>query len=204
MASFNGTIYLTVNLVNNKIYIGQNTTNNSSYIGSGRYIKKAIKKYGKSNFSKIVLLTNVCSPEELDMWEMFYINLFGSRNSKIGYNVRPGGSTSRFKHTDQSIKKIKERSNQKDNLLRIKQIQKLAAIKRQGCVHSEQSKRKMIVSKFGVLKEIQIYKQGILLETCNMSTEASDITGVKASAIRNNLSGLSKSAGGYTFKYKIA
>jgi hypothetical protein len=202
MASFNGTIYLTTNLVNNKVYVGQTTTNDSSYIGSGRFIKKAIEKYGKSNFLKIVLLSNIASLEELNLWEMFYINLFGSRNSKIGYNSRPGGSRSRFNHTLEAIEKIKVRSGQEDNRLRIREIQKLAAIKRKGCSQSEQSKIKMIVTKFGKLKEIEIYKNGELVETCSMSTEASKITGVKSSAIRNNLSGLSKSAGGYVFKYK--
>ena len=53
-------------------------------------------------------------------------------------------------------------------------------------------------------KEIEIYKKdGDILNVCNFSTEAAIITGVKPSAIRNNLAGLSKSAGGYIFKYKI-
>lgn len=202
MASFTGTIYLTINLVNNKVYVGQTTTNDCSYIGSGRFIKKAIKKYGKSNFLKIVLLSNIDSIEQLNLWETFYINLFGSRNSKIGYNVRPGGSRSKFKHSKEAIEKIKIRSNQEDNKLRIKEIQKIAATKRTGSHHSQESKRKIIVTKFGAIKQIEIYKNGELIETCNMSTEASNITGIKPSAIRNNLSGLSKSAGGYVFKYK--
>jgi len=202
MASFKGIIYLTVNLVNNKIYIGQSKTNDNSYIGSGIFIKKAIKKYGKSNFLKIVLLSDISSIEELNLWETFYINLFGSRNSKIGYNVRPGGSKSKFNHTSEAIEKIRTRSNQEDNRLRIREIQKMAAAKRIGCHQSKESKKKMIVTKFGSLKEIEIYKNGEFVEVCNMSTEAAKITGVKSSAIRNNLSGLSKSAGGYVFKYK--
>lgn len=202
MASFNGTVYLTINLVNNKIYVGQTTTNNCSYIGSGKFIKKAIKKYGKNNFLKIVLLSNIDSIEQLNLWETFYINLFGSRNSKIGYNIRSGGNRSKFKHSKEAIEKIKIRSNQEDNRLRIREIQKIAVAKRTGSHHSQESKRKIIVTKFGIIKQIEIYKNGELIETCNMSTEASSITGIKPSAIRNNLSGLSKSAGEYVFKYK--
>lgn len=202
MASFTGTIYLTTNLINGKIYIGQTTTNCKSYIGSGRFIKKAIKKYGKHNFLKVILLSNIESLEELNLWETFYINLFGSRNSKIGYNIKSGGSRSKFNHTSEAIEKIKIRSNQEDNRLRIREIQKLAVIKRKGSHQSEQAKKKMVITKFGILKEIEIYKNGELIKTCNFSTEASKITGIKPSAIRNNLYGLSKSSGGYIFKYK--
>lgn len=202
MASFNGTIYLTTNLINGKIYVGQTTTDCESYIGSGRFIRKAIRKYGKRNFLKVILLSNIESLEDLNLWETFYINLFGSRNPKIGYNVRPGGSRSKFNHTPEAIEKIKTRSNQEDNKLRIREIQKLGVAKRKGSHHSEQTKKKMIVTKFGVLKEIEIYKNGELMKTCNFSTEASEVTGVSPSAIRNNLSGLSKSAGGYVFKHK--
>jgi len=202
MASFTGTIYLTTNLINNKIYIGQTVTDDRYYIGSGRFIKKAIKKYGKSNFLKIVLLSGISSPEELNLWEEFYINLFDSRNPKVGYNIKPGGKRATFNHTPESIEKIKIRSGKEDNRLRIKEIQKLAAIRRKGSYHSNESKKKMIVTKFGALKEIEIYKNGELVETCNFSTEASKVTGIKPAAIRNNLSGLSKSAGGYIFKYK--
>ena len=202
MASFTGTIYLTTNLINGKIYVGQTTTNRESYIGSGRFIKKAIRKYGKRNFLKVILLSDIESLEELNLWETFYINLFGSRNSKIGYNFKSGGSRSKFNHTSETIEKIKTRSNQEDNKLRIREIQKLAAVKRKGSHHSEQSKKKMVITKFGILKEIEIYKNGELLETCNFSTEASKITGIKPAAIRNNLYGLSKSSGGYVFKYK--
>lgn len=202
MASFTGTIYLTINLVNHKVYVGQTTTNNNSYIGSGRYIKRAIKKYGKDKFLKTILISEIKTLGELNYWEDFYIKLFGSMNPQVGYNAKAGGRSGRFKHTKESIEKIKNRSNKEDNMLRIKEIQKTAAVKRVGTHHSKESKVQMIVTKFGALKEIEIYKDNKLFNTCALSTEASKITGVKPSAIRNNLSNLSKSAGGYVFKYK--
>jgi len=203
MASYTGTIYLTTNLLNHKIYIGQTAINRSSYIGSGSVMKKAIRKYGKFNFSKIVLRTNIPNAEELNFWEEYYISLFNSRNTKIGYNITPGGDNGGWKHTLESIEKIRNRSNQEDNKTRIRQIQKLAAKSLIGKPRTKKDKLNMVSTRFGSIKEIQILtKSGETLHVCNFSSEAAEFTNVKSSSIRNNLCGLSKSAGGFIFKYK--
>lgn len=50
-------IYKTTNTSNNKIYIGVHKTDNPNdeYLGSGKWIKRAIKKYGKDKFIKEIL-----------------------------------------------------------------------------------------------------------------------------------------------------
>lgn len=60
-------IYEITNLVNGKIYVGAHKAKNvnDTYMGSGVAIKRAIKKYGKSNFSKKILFT---FDNESDMW----------------------------------------------------------------------------------------------------------------------------------------
>ena len=202
MASFIGLIYLTINLINQKIYVGQSTINKLSYVGSGSAIRKAIKKYGKSNFNKVILRNNITCLEELNFWESYYIKLLKSNSSKIGYNITLGGDNGGWKHTKESIDKIKNRSNQLDNKKRIREIQKIATEQRLGSHHNKDSKIKMMNTKFGNVRHIEIYKDNILMYTCNFSKEAQDLTGIKQSGIKNNLCGLSKSAGGFIFKYK--
>lgn len=114
------------------------------------------------------------------------------------------GRKSGWKHSSEAIEKIKNRSNKEDNKLRIREIQKIATSKHIGSHLSEATKKKMIGTRFNKHKVIEIYnKDGKLLHVCNFSPEASAITGVKRSAIANNLAGLSKSAGNLIFKYKV-
>ena len=85
-------IYITSNLINGKIYVGKHSTNNpdDGYIGSGTIFKKALSKYGKSNF-KCEILAYADTQEKLDYLERFYIRKFHSQNPSKGYNLASGG-----------------------------------------------------------------------------------------------------------------
>ena len=88
-----GYIYLTTNLITNKIYIGQKKSDKflgNKYLGSGKYLREAIKKYGKDNFS-VVVLCECASFEELNEKEIFFIGKYNSTDKSIGYNISLGG-----------------------------------------------------------------------------------------------------------------
>lgn len=87
-----GLIYKITNTADFKIYIGQTTRLRSfkSYFGSGKYIKRAVEKYGKEVFVKDVLHC-AFSKEELDTLEQSEIEAHNSY-SPFGYNIKEGGS----------------------------------------------------------------------------------------------------------------
>lgn len=85
-------IYRIRNLINNKTYIGQHkyTRLDDDYLGSGILIKQAIKKYGKGNFSKEILESNIETIELVNDFEQMYI-LFERAKGKAEYNIANGG-----------------------------------------------------------------------------------------------------------------
>lgn len=91
--SYYGHVYKVTNLINGKIYIGQTIKIGKrflEYYGSGKYIKRAIKKHGITNFIKEIIW--FCkTKEELNEQEIFWIKLYNSTDRKIGYNIREGG-----------------------------------------------------------------------------------------------------------------
>lgn len=203
MASFIGKIYLTTNNINGKIYVGQTTGNSAVYLGSGVALNKAFVKYGKENFSRIILRDNISNGKELDFWEDFYVNLLDSQNKKFGYNCRPGGKNGGWKHTQKALNKISKRSQKDDNKIRIREIQKISRVKALGIPRTKEIKLRCMETKFGRYRQIEIYsKDGSLFDVCDFSPEAEKLTGVKRAAISNNLCGLSKFAGDFIFKYK--
>lgn len=106
-------VYITCCLVNNKIYIGQHCGTRDNYIGSGVSISKAIKRYGKENFTCTIL--QFCdTQEELDMAEILWIAHFQSTDRRIGYNLSIGGSGSNGYKLSQKAKDKISRSKKID------------------------------------------------------------------------------------------
>lgn len=114
-------IYRIVNMINNHDYIGRRKAPKSlspsedKYMGSGVLIKKAIQKYGKHNFKKEILESNLTFEEAIKR-EVFWIEDFKNRGLGI-YNISPGCEG--FSSKDLiSEKALKEFNNHKANKVR--------------------------------------------------------------------------------------
>lgn len=89
-----GFIYITTNLINGKKYIGQRkfTKGWKTYLGSGTLLKKAIKKYGRENFKRIIIYFGY-TQDELNQLEIQYISLHNAVESDDYYNIADGGKS---------------------------------------------------------------------------------------------------------------
>jgi hypothetical protein len=85
------TVYKTTNLINGCVYYGvHGTTNvNDRYLGSGKIIKLSIKKYGRKNFKKTVLVTFDNAKDAFD-YEELLVNTVLIKNQDV-YNITTGG-----------------------------------------------------------------------------------------------------------------
>lgn len=90
-------IYKITNEINNKVYIGQHRYTDENdpmhrYWGSGKYIKMAISKYGKENFTKEVLYKRIALQDTANDLE---IRTIAKCRESLGkhnvYNVTIGG-----------------------------------------------------------------------------------------------------------------
>ena len=97
-------------MINGKKYIGQKILKNDwrNYLGSGIHISRAIKKYGKENFSReIVAITY--SKKELDKLEIEFIKNHNAVYSEDYYNLNFGGGSNAGLHwSDESKKKMSD------------------------------------------------------------------------------------------------
>lgn len=86
-----GFIYETTNRINGMKYIGKCIYSRQNdwrdYLGSGTYLKRAIKKYGRENFVKVIL-EEAYSDEELNRLEEEYISRFNAVDSPQYYNIK--------------------------------------------------------------------------------------------------------------------
>lgn len=85
-------IYEITNNLNGKTYVGQRTCHcniiDDSYMGSGTVITAAISKYGRENFSKVIL--EETTKDNLNNREIYWIQK-RKNEGKAEYNIAGGG-----------------------------------------------------------------------------------------------------------------
>jgi hypothetical protein len=105
-------VYLTTNMTDLKNYVGirNRDPDEDNYLGSGYYIKNAIKKYGKENFKKEILVSGLFTLDEICEYERYYISNFKLGN-KAEYNISKGGEgggkRSGWHHSEETKARLK-------------------------------------------------------------------------------------------------
>ena len=109
-------IYKIENKVNHKCYIGQSIDIERRWRGHKRAaiaethseyhtpVHSAMRKYGLENFDFSVI--EVCSKEELNEREIYWIAFYESLVSQKGYNLSPGGGRSTKIIDEEQIRKL--------------------------------------------------------------------------------------------------
>jgi len=113
-------VYLITNNFTHQQYVGDRTSyvipeEDKYYFGSGREIKKAIRKYKKGNFSKIILEQCETRQEAGDK-QGYYIRLYKTHISQGGYNVNLDGGicNGERKHDEESKKIMREKAKNRE------------------------------------------------------------------------------------------
>jgi group I intron endonuclease len=82
-----GYVYKIINKINGKYYIGSSKLSpieSESYYGSGKAINNAIKKYGKFNFTKVILAETEGEAKTLESLILYSIN---AAHDPLSYNM---------------------------------------------------------------------------------------------------------------------
>jgi len=155
-------IYKITNKINSKQYIGLYTKTveeSTNYYGSGKLIGKAIKKYGKDNFTKEILERDITDKKYLNDREIYWIAKYDTFNN--GYNLTKGGqgnlgrvtseetkrkiiaSLKGYTHSEERRKKISEKAKGRVRGPHTEEFKKNLSEKLKGRKHSKETLKLM-------------------------------------------------------------
>lgn len=96
-------VYKTTNLINNKFYFGvHKQTRDDNYLGPGRALRRAIRKYGKSNFRRETIRTFLTKG---DAFQYESVIISEHLHDPLCYNLMPGGLGG-FEHINNSPTRV--------------------------------------------------------------------------------------------------
>ena len=144
-------IYKTTNTINNKIYIGYHTKDKSNYLGSGSALEKAIKKYGRENFTREIIDTAE-TYEELCKKEIYWIAFYRKLKCSM-YNIADGGKGGGYLHNHPNKKEICKKIGKNSIKLTGRKLtseHKLNISKNQtGRIVSKETRKKLSIANIG-------------------------------------------------------
>lgn len=112
-----GFIYETTNNINGMKYIGKcvyaRKNGYADYLGSGTYLKRAIMKYGKENFTRKII-TKARTKKELENLEEYYIRKYNAVESNEYYNLKEtsiGGDTFSNNPNKEKTRELKRKNS---------------------------------------------------------------------------------------------
>lgn len=220
-----GIIYKVTNLINQKIYIGQTAKGleerrymheyESKKEKTTKIFHKAIKKYGKENFSWEIIDTAL-SKEELIQKEIDWIrrcNTYIGFDNHNGYNMTTGGEGGGYAHTEETKKLLSEmkkgifgvdhpmygRHHTDDTKDKMRNAHK-------GIKKTIQHRENMSKGRIGIIANsksvVQLSSDGVYIATFSSAKEAKDALHVKdASCITRCCKGERKTAYGFKWMY---
>lgn len=221
-------VYKITNKINGKIYIGQTEkVDITNYYGSGVVIMKALKKYGKKNFERIIL--EVCqTKDQLNKAEIYWIEYYNSTDRNLGYNISTGGDGGNLGDlvNERLSKKAKNQVVVKDNCGNKFRVDRndprfisgeLVGIAKGNIAHnrgvpmSEEQKQKLRkpkteehkqkcrdAQKLRSRKKIICLNNGVVYDSMAIAAEVLNLTIPNIIAV---LKGRAKATKGYAFKY---
>lgn len=195
--------YITINNLNKKCYIGKHSTDNleDGYIGSGYNLNRAIKKYGKKNFTCDIIRFYPTDEEayqaEIELLEPLW-------NWEMCYNITNGGEGVGSGESNYMYGKIGKDCPNYGKIRSKETRKKLSeAAKEQHRLHPKPKKPKQLKIKFKFKPNLRIFSvyqydlKGNYITSYKSITEAHTASGVGISHIARCRKGKKPAAGGY-------
>lgn len=188
-------IYCTTNLIDNCKYIGkQQDESKYYYLGSGLHLTRAIKKYGKDNFKKEILIKGIETREELNQIEVYLIAYYGAIKSKDYYNIAPGGDGGQVSEKTNKGKKYPK--SMSENLSRSLTGRKLSE------KHLANIKLGRKQKQVGWIPVLQFDLDGNFIQEFESVEQARATYNLYSGGISQVCKGKRTKCGGYIWKYK--